>query len=163
MARSSRDSVHHDSDHAEHAHGMRLAIETALENPAKPFGAVIVERASGRLIARGVNATDRHVLLHGEVVALNALALESFHASGAALTLYTTAEPCVMCQAAILWAGIDEVVYGVSVPDLVALGWRQFSLRAIDIAAAWSHHPCRIVPDVLRDDCLRLFEAAAVR
>ncbi len=163
MARSSRDLVHYDLDPSEHVHGMRLAIEAALENPAKPFGAVIIERATGRLVARGVNATDRGVLLHGEVVALSALPLEWSQAGGAGLTLYTTAEPCVMCQAAILWAGIDEVVYGVSVPDLVALGWRQFSLRAIDIAAAWSHHPCRIVPDVLRDDCLRLFEAAAVR
>jgi tRNA(adenine34) deaminase len=163
VARSSRDLVHHDLDHSEHAHGMRLAIEAALENASKPFGAVIFERATGRLVARGVNATDRGVLLHGEVVALNALPLEWFHAGGAGLTLYTTAEPCVMCQAAILWAGIDEVVYGVSVPDLVRLGWRQFSLRAVDVAAAWSHHSCRIIPDVLRDDCLRLFKAAAVR
>lgn len=31
---------------------------------------------------------------------------------------YTTAEPCPMCQAAILWSGIGTVVLGSSIRSL---------------------------------------------
>ena len=36
-------------------------------------------------------------------------------------TLYTSAEPCVMCSGAAYWAGIDRVVYALSEYRLLGL------------------------------------------
>jgi tRNA(adenine34) deaminase len=42
--------------------------------------------------------------------------------SGPGLVLYTTAESCPMCQAAILWSGIGTVVFGSSIRFLQQQG-----------------------------------------
>lgn len=36
-------------------------------------------------------------------------------------TLYTSAEPCVMCSGCVYWANIGRVVYGISESTLLAL------------------------------------------
>lgn len=50
---------------------------------------------------------------------MNAIALAeqnlgTWNLAGRDLTLYTTAEPCMMCVGGILWSGIGRVVYGVA-------------------------------------------------
>ncbi len=78
------------------------------------------------------------------------------------LRLYTTAEPCCMCQAAIIWAGIPEVVYGTSVEKLVELGWNQFDLRATTVIDSASFAKCKIVGGILAEECDRLFKIERV-
>ena len=65
-----------------------------------------------------------------------------------------------MCQSAIIWAGIPEVVFGTSIAKLVELGWNQFTLNAIDVAESASFARCKIIGGVLTDECDRLFEMA---
>ena len=38
-------------------------------------------------------------------------------------TLYATAEPCPMCLAAILWCGIERVVYSVTHDQMASAGF----------------------------------------
>jgi tRNA(Arg) A34 adenosine deaminase TadA len=137
---------------------MRRAIELGRNNPAAPFGAVIADDQTGVIVAEGVNRTTDNPLWHGETAAIANGRSEGYH--NRTVSLFTTAEPCPMCQAAILWSGIRRVVYGTSVPTLRRLGWRQFSIRAAEIIAAWPHAPCELVGGVCETECDAIFSAA---
>ena len=41
-----------------HEHYMRRAIELGKQNPRLPFGALIVDRVTGEILAEGWNRTD---------------------------------------------------------------------------------------------------------
>ena len=56
----------------------------------------------------------------------------------ARFTLYTSAEPCVMCAGAIYWAGIGRVVFGQTEKDLKAMTGDHVENPTLDL-------PCRIV------------------
>ena len=136
---------------------MRRAIELAKRNPDAPFGCVISD-SGGETVAEAVNDADRSPVLHGETAAIISLFEEDPGADTSGLTLYATAEPCPMCMAAVLWAGIGRVVYGTSIPTLKRLGWRQLDLRAAEVverAAGWP--PVELVGGVLEAECDRLF------
>ena len=66
-------------------------------------------------------------------LALFGINVPAWLAAGLALTLYTSADPCPMCQAAIAWAGIGTVVHGSSIPFLAAHGWWQIDIRAEEL------------------------------
>ncbi len=102
---------------------MRLAIALSRENVLRekggPFGAIVVERESGRLVSVGINSVVRlaNCTLHGEMVAfmLAQRRLESFTLSAPGMPeheLVTSCEPCAMCLGATLWSGVRRVVYG---------------------------------------------------
>lgn len=140
-----------------HDEFMRRAIEIAKGNPTAPFGTVIVDRRNGRVFAEGLNRAEQNPIWHGEMDALRKLdpALDRTQ-----MTLYTTAEPCPMCQAAILWSKIDEVVYGTSIETLIGLGWPQIVLRATEVAQRANFVACDLVGGVLEAECDALFRAA---
>jgi len=99
----------------DHEHYMRRAIELAAKVPDLPFAAVIVDSDSGAILAEGWNKTSIHPTWHGEIHAINELASSGSTFNSKVLALYTTAEPCPVCQGAILWSGIQSVVYGTSI------------------------------------------------
>jgi len=104
---------------------MRRAIALAANVPYLPFGALIVDGDSGTILAEGWNKTPLNPTWHGEIDAINGLAASGVGVEGKSLVLYTTAEPCPMCQGAILWTGIETVVFGTSIRSLQRQGWRQ--------------------------------------
>ena len=140
-----------------HDDWMRRAIEVARGNLKAPFGTVIVDGRDGRVVAEGLNKADENPIWHGEIDALRSLAssVDRGH-----LTLYTTAEPCPMCQAAVLWSGIGEVVYGTSIETLISLGWPQIVLRAEEVATRANFAACSVVGGVLEVECDELFRAS---
>lgn len=142
---------------------MRLAIEQALSVPDYPFGAVIVHRATNEIIARGFNQAATNPTLHGEMVAINQCAAQHSAIDWQAFDLYTTAEPCAMCQSAILWAGIHTVYYGTSIAHLQQQGWQQINLRAAEIIAHTPFRYCRLLGAVLEAECNALFAQAKLR
>ncbi len=152
-----------------HEDWMRRAIALATENVRElrggPFGAVIVR--DNLLVAEGANqvTATSDPTAHGEIVAIRAAgaALQSFTLAGC--TLYSSAEPCPMCLAAIHWARIDRFFYGNSVAVAEQAGfddaklYREFTLapalRSVpaipllaDEAAAsfalWQRSPLRV-------------------
>lgn len=72
-------------------------------------GAVVAESANS-----GVPSQCSHNHAEMNALALAEKALGSWKLAGCGLTLYTTAEPCMMCVGGILWSGIGRVVYGVA-------------------------------------------------
>jgi tRNA(Arg) A34 adenosine deaminase TadA len=142
----------------DHERYMRRAIALAANAPRLPFGAVIVDRESGEVVAEGWNRSDVNPTWHGEIDALNAL-FRAGRPAGDRLALYTTAEPCPMCMAAILWSGLGMVVFGSSIRSLQERGWRQIDILAEEVVRRSPGWSCTVVGGVLRAECDRLFEA----
>lgn len=147
----------------DHEGFMRRAIELAASVPDLPFGAVIVDSGNGMVLAEGWNKTSLNPTWHGEIDAMNRLAASGISVEDKRLVLYTTAEPCPMCQAAALWSGIENVVFGTSIRTLQRLGWRQIDILAEEVirrSPAWN---CTLIGGVLERECDALFVRAMQR
>lgn len=144
-----------------HEHYMRKAMELARKIPEYPFGAVIVRRLDGSCVAEGHNQSALNPTWHGEMVAINQCA--ELHQPGddwSGFDLYTTAEPCPMCQAAIEWAGIGTVYYGTSIPYLQQRHWWQIDIRAEQVIRQTPFRKTLIVGGILEAECNALFDQA---
>lgn len=115
---------------------MRLAIALSHENAERgtggPFGALIVERETGRIVAAGTNSVVRHnnSTLHGEMVAFMVAQqrLQSYSLSAPGMPaheLVTSCEPCAMCLGAVLWSGVQCVVSGAAREDATRLRFEE--------------------------------------
>jgi len=144
----------------EHETFMRRAIELARGNPAAPFAAILVERDMGAIVAEGINRHTENPTWHGEIDVINRYATQDRAVAWERLRLYTTAEPCCMCQGAISWTGIPEVVYGTSIRTLQQLGWRQIDITANEVAGRTRFTQCRLIGGVLEAACDELFRRA---
>lgn len=129
---------------------MDLAVMLSRMNVEKgtggPFGAAVFDEASGRLVSAGVNLVvgRKCSVYHAEIVAvmLAQAALGQYSLTGCGL--YSSTEPCAMCQGAILWAGLDRLVCGARGSDACAAGFdegpkrvdwvREFRKRGIAVA-----------------------------
>ena len=138
---------------------MRRAISLAGNAPDLPFGAVVADRDTGEVVAEGWTRTALNPTWHGEIDAINHLPKA---VAGRRLALYTTAEPCPMCMAAILWAGIEAVVFGTSIRTLQRLGWRQIDILADEVVRRSPAWHCEVIGGVLESECDALFLAVKV-
>ena len=100
---------------------MRIALaeaQAAADRGEAPVGAVIVDPATGVVIAQAGNgpigACDPTA--HAEILALRAVgaALGNYRLTG--LTLVVTLEPCAMCAGAISHARIGRLLFGAADP-----------------------------------------------
>jgi tRNA(Arg) A34 adenosine deaminase TadA len=107
---------------------MALALDLARENIAHgggPFGALVREEPSGRILSVGVNRVTaaQNPVLHAEVVALSLAGRDHWGAGEA--TLFSTCEPCIMCLGAIHWSGVRRIVYAALREDAEAIGFSE--------------------------------------
>lgn len=137
---------------------MQLAIEMAKKNLKAPFGAVIVDNTSGKVLASGVNAHELNPIYHGEIVAINNCAKKHPKLDWSNVTIFTTAEPCPMCQSAVVWANIPRVVFASSIEHLVRSGWNQISIHAAELNSKAPFYKGTITGGVLADKTDALFE-----
>jgi tRNA(Arg) A34 adenosine deaminase TadA len=96
---------------------MSLALAEAAAAAARgevPVGAVIVDGASGAVLAASGNETEaRHdPTAHAELLAIRAACAARGSARLADCDLYVTLEPCAMCAAAISFARIRRLYFG---------------------------------------------------
>jgi tRNA(adenine34) deaminase len=100
---------------------MTLAFEEAEAAGARgevPIGAVVVEAATGRVLARAGNEVEvaNDPTAHAELLVLRRAA-ESLGAPRLVdCDLYVTLEPCPMCAAAVSFARIRRLYYGATDP-----------------------------------------------
>jgi len=139
---------------------MRRAIRLAGNNPKYPFGALLVDREKGIVVGEGWNRSVKNPTWHGEMDAINKCAAAHPKIDWTRLTLYTTAEPCAMCQGAVAWSGISRVVFGSSIPFLKSLKWWAIDIRAEEVAKLSTFRNCAVVGGVLEEECNKLFQAA---
>jgi tRNA(adenine34) deaminase len=135
---------------------MRMAIDEARQGDYA-FGAVIVR--DGQVLARGRNLgkTNDDPTAHGEMVAIRRFLADHGSAALRGTTLYTSGEPCVMCMGAIVWCGIDRLVFAASVLQIGAR-MNQIMITSAEVAVRSSFDSITITGGVLADQALQLFD-----
>lgn len=125
-------------------------------NPV-PFGAIIVNTNTGERLMRAVNATrkDNDPSSHGETRTVRLACKKLKRPNLAGYTMYSTCEPCAMCMANALWAGLDRVVYGATIADAHRFV-PQIHIDAKEVARRADMH-CIVDGPVLRELCVTLF------
>ena len=101
---------------------LRQAItlaDKARERGNRPFGALIVA-ADGCVLVEASNANGESgdCTAHAELSAIRLASPLHSREELALATLYSSAEPCVMCAGAIFWSAIGRVVYGIDAERL---------------------------------------------
>lgn len=129
----------------------------------RPFGAVIVADDGEVLAEAWWDTTERGDCTgHAETNAVRRASTHHARERLARATLYSSAEPCVMCAGAIFWSNIGRVVYGL---DAVALRvfrgerpeQRDAELSCRDVFAA-SPHPIEVIGPALADEAAAVHE-----
>jgi tRNA(Arg) A34 adenosine deaminase TadA len=122
-----------------------------------PFGAALVETKTGKLFYRGRNAVMRESdpSAHAETRAVRKACKKLGRPSLVGYTLYSTCEPCPMCMANALWAGVDRVVFGATIADANE-HCRQIHISAREVTER-SDMRCEVEGEVLREECRALF------
>ena len=98
---------------------MRIALaeaQAAAERGEAPIGAVVVDPATGEIVARAGNSPIdlSDPTAHAEILALRAAAAKLGNYRLTGLTLVVTLEPCAMCAGAISHARIGRLVFGAA-------------------------------------------------
>lgn len=98
--------------------GEALAMASAAATRDEvPVGAVFVH--DGKILARGANRREElhRTTGHAEIVALDAYSdtTQQWRLPLGTILL-TTAEPCLMCTGALIWARVERIYFGCSDP-----------------------------------------------
>jgi tRNA(Arg) A34 adenosine deaminase TadA len=138
---------------------MRLAIAKAREGVAAgqtPFGACVVRGDELVVAAHNVVLRTTDITAHAEVTAIREAcrALGTIDLGGC--VIYSTCEPCPMCFSACHWANLDRIVYGASIADAAACGFRELSVSNEQLKRLGGSK-VQIEAGFLRDEAVELF------
>jgi len=147
-----------DADESLMAKAIRSARAGVRKKEGGPFGACIVDK-KGNVVAVAHNTVWKScdATAHAEVNAIRKACkkLNTINLSGC--TIYSTAEPCPMCFAAIHWARIGRIVYGANIDDAAMYGFHELRLCNAKIKDM-CNLPVKITYDFMRAECVALFE-----
>lgn len=138
---------------------MKAALERAriaLDAGEFPVGAVFVhgDRVLVHGERSGTSSGRPNEVDHAEIGALRALAELPEAPPPGDITLYCTMEPCLMCYAALMLAGIGRIVYAYEDPMGGGTGCDLTSVGPL-----YARRRPEIVPHVGRRESLDLFKA----
>lgn len=139
---------------------MQVAIAEAKKS-GTPYGAAIAK--DNQIVETAFNTVeaDQDPTAHAEVNVIRKLVARLGGAeTGMALqgyTLYSTCEPCPMCAATCVWAGLSEIIYGVGADDFKNYNPNMINLRCHDVVNQ-SPNPIPVKHGVLMEDCKQLHE-----
>lgn len=140
-----------------HEDFMNVALEEANQGDA-PYGAVIVK--DNQIVAKAHNTVrrDNDPSAHAEMNVIRQMTNKINSPSLAGYTLYATAEPCPMCATACIWAGIDEIIIGASIQELISCNQSQINLACEEIIAK-GPKDIKVTKGVMQQQCLALFDS----
>ncbi len=108
---------------------MKIANNQALKGMIKgdggPFGAVIVNSNTGKVIAKSHNKvlSSNDPTNHAEMVAIRLACKKLGRFDLSDCVIYSSCEPCPMCFSAIHWAKISKLYYGCTRNDASNIGF----------------------------------------
>jgi len=140
---------------------MRLAIAKALEGVRagqSPYGAAVAR--DGQLLSceHNVVLATLDVAAHAEIHAMRSAAARLGTVDLAGCVVYSTSEPCAMCFGACHWAHVDRIVYGATLADSAAIGFRELVIPNESMRSLGGGR-MELVGGVLREECLAIFAA----
>lgn len=120
---------------------LRRAIDLAGEAGEagnRPFGSVIA--VDGIAVAEGRNqvGASGDITAHAELVALRRAIDDGYAERLARATVYASGEPCPMCAAACVWAGVGRIVFAASTAAFTAVlpGGPHFGSSCAEVIAS---------------------------
>lgn len=130
---------------------MSLALEEAriaAQEDEVPVGAVAVLR--GKLIAKNHNRSIQlnDPTAHAEQLVLRQVGTTLSNYRLKHLTLYVTLEPCAMCAGALIWARIEQLIFGARDEKAGAI----FSKMSL-LSAELSNHNIDVIQGVMAEPC----------
>ena len=139
-------------------------IDIAIDLSSKayyPFGAIVVR--DGEIIGRSsdITPTKDTIFTHAELIAIES-ALQNIKKQTSrgdlhGCTLYTSCEPCMMCQEALLAEGISRVVYAATIEDSNEYFCNEFPVHIEDIVERAKSHT-KIVAELHRDKAIEVLK-----
>ena len=136
---------------------MGIALKEAQKTLSKgefPVGCIMVSQ--NEVIATGARrssaGTSANEIDHAEMIALRELWKLGEGADPSRITVYSTMEPCLMCFAALILAGIKSIVYAYE--DVMGGGT---NADLSGLPPLYSGAGISVVPGVLREESLALF------
>lgn len=126
-----------DPSTAQMVHNLRRANAVAAHAKEKghhPFGAILVAADHETVLLKQGNIDSVN---HAESTLARRAAQQFTETECWAMTLYTTAEPCVMCAGTQYWANIGRVVYGMSERQLLDLTGNSSENPTMDIPSRY--------------------------
>ncbi|TVQ69063.1 MAG: hypothetical protein EA363_10135 [Balneolaceae bacterium] len=131
---------------------MEVALAEA-DDSGTPYGAVIVG-PDGRIVSKAGNRVgpENDASAHAEIRAIRQAGKQRNSANLSGCRLFSTVEPCPMCMSASIWAGLTEIYYGATIPDVTAAGGKQIDLRARHLALRASDPPA-LYEGLCREAC----------
>lgn len=146
---------------------MKLAFAMARRAEKKgnaPFGAILVDR-NGDVAFEAINnvISDSDCTGHAETNLVRDACLQLGVGALGDYTLYTSAEPCCMCSAAMIWAGLGRLVFGLSSARLTEVRGGGAPMLDITSREVVSRSPANLIIDgpLLEDEAAALFAPAA--
>jgi guanine deaminase len=132
---------------------MEIALKEARKGMKKghggPFGTVLVYK--GKIISKGHNTVlkDNDATCHAEmnVIRKASKKVKDFDLSGC--EIYTTGQPCKMCEAAINWAKIKKVYYGNTYKDALNMGFddEKGNNQGLELSRLDSEHTVKLIEE----------------
>ena len=136
---------------------MRLAIE--LSSKAEyPYGAIIVR--NGQIIGRSDAETKikKSIFKHAQMTAIeDALKGQPLNDSLKGCILYSSCEPCMMCMEAIMYSGIEKIVYGINIEASNIYYHHIEDFSVLDIVKKVNPN-MEIVGGILKEEALKVIE-----
>jgi tRNA(Arg) A34 adenosine deaminase TadA len=117
-----------------HLRQANKVARTTMEQGHHPFGAVLVAADNETVVMEQGNIDS---VAHAEST-MAQRAAKKFSADELwGMTLYSTAEPCVMCAGTQYWANIGRLVYGISERQLLDLTGNHSENPTLDVPSRY--------------------------
>lgn len=139
---------------------MQVAIGKAREgivHGQSPFGACIARGAEIVSSEHNVVWQTTDITAHAEVHAIRSAGAKLGTIDLSGCTIYSTCEPCPMCFGACHWAHLDRIVFGATIADAAAIGFKELSIPN-DTMKKLGGSPIEIAGGFMAAECRALFE-----
>lgn len=117
-----------------HLRQANKVAKTTMEDGHHPFGAVLVAADNETVLMEQGNIDS---VAHAESTLAQRAAKKFSPDELWGMTLYSTAEPCVMCAGTQYWANIGRLVYGMSEGQLLDLTGNHSENPTLDVPSRY--------------------------